>query len=58
MGSSLVVQWLGVCSFTAEGAHSIPGLGTKIPQAVKHSKKKKKERNVCQVHLNKTKGKK
>ena len=44
-GSSLVVQWLGP-SFTAEGADSIPGLGTKIPQVVQHSKKKK-ERKKC-----------
>ena len=41
-GSSLVAQWLGVCSFIAEGTDSIPGLGTKIPQALQHSKKKKK----------------
>ena len=29
-----MVQWLGFCAFTAEGAGSIPGRGTKIPQAV------------------------
>ena len=27
-----MVQWLGLCAFTAEDAGSIPGLGTKIPQ--------------------------
>ena len=33
LGSSLVVQWLGLCAFTALGPGSIPGQGTKIPQA-------------------------
>ena len=28
--NSLVVQWLGLCTFTAEGPDSIPGQGTKI----------------------------
>ena len=28
-----MVQWLGLRAFTAEGAGSIPGQGTKIPQA-------------------------
>ena len=32
-GNSLVVQWLGLCAFTAEGVSSVPGGGTKIPQA-------------------------
>ena len=35
-GNSLVVQWLGLHIFTAEGAGSIPCWGTKIPQAVRH----------------------
>ena len=30
-GNSLVVQWLGLHAFTAEGLGSIPGQGTKIP---------------------------
>ena len=30
-----MVQWLGLCTFTAKGAGSIPGQGTKIPQASK-----------------------
>ena len=34
IGNSLVVQWLGLSAFTAEGPGSIPGPGTKIPQAV------------------------
>ena len=37
LGNSLVVQWLGLCAFTAaftaEGLSSIPGGGTKIPPA-------------------------
>ena len=33
LGRSLVVQWLGLCTFTTEGAGLIPGQGTKIPQA-------------------------
>ena len=40
-GNSLAVQWLGLCVFTAEAAGSIPGEGTKIPQAVWHGQKKK-----------------
>ena len=34
MGNSLVVQWLGLCTLTAEGLGSIPGWGTKIPPAL------------------------
>ena len=33
-GNSLAVQWLGLGAFTAEGAGSISGQGTKNPQAV------------------------
>ena len=32
-GNFLVVQWLGLGAFTAEGLGLIPGWGTKIPQA-------------------------
>ena len=32
-GNSLTVQWLEFVAFTAEGLGSIPGLGTKNPQA-------------------------
>ena len=31
-GNSLVVQWLGLLAFTAEGLGSIPGWRTKIPR--------------------------
>ena len=41
-GNSLVVQWLGLHAFTAEGLGSIPCWGTKIPQAVWCSQKKKR----------------
>ena len=30
-GNPLVVPWLGLSAFTAEGPGSIPGGGTKIP---------------------------
>ena len=33
LGNTLAVQWLGLQAFTAEGAGTIPGWGTKIPQA-------------------------
>ena len=44
-----MVQWLELCAFTAEGTGSIPGPGTKSPQATvnilqaaQHSQKGKK----------------
>ena len=44
-GNSLAVQWLGLCTFTAEVPGSTPGWGTNIPQAVQRGKKKKKKDN-------------
>ena len=44
LGNSLVVQWLGLCTFTAEGVGSVPGWGTKIPQAVRRGQKEKKKK--------------
>ena len=41
-GNFLAVQWLGLCSFTAEGQTSIPHWGTKSLQATWHSQEKKK----------------
>ena len=38
----LVVQCLGLCAFTARGPNSIPGGGTKIPQAAWHGQTKNK----------------
>ena len=43
-GKSLVVQWLGFCTFTAEGPGLIPGRGTKIPQAAWCCQKKKRKK--------------
>ena len=40
-GTSLAVQWLGLCAFTAEGPGFIPGQGTKIPQAAWCGQKKR-----------------
>ena len=40
LGNSLEVQWLGLCALTAEGPSSMPGWGTKIPQAAWHGQKK------------------
>ena len=34
LGSSLAVQWLGLCASTAGGMNLIPGQGTKTPHAV------------------------
>ena len=36
-------QWLGLWALTAKGLGSIPDWGTKIPQATKYGKKKKKK---------------
>ena len=45
LGNSLVVQWLGLRAFTAEGLGSIPGRGTKIPDgSVPRGQKKKKRK--------------
>ena len=41
IGDPLVVQWLGFCTFTAEGTGSIPSQGTKILQAMQCGGKKK-----------------
>ena len=38
-GNSPAVLWLGLCTSTAKGPGFIPGRGTKIPQAVRHSQK-------------------
>jgi len=39
VGTSLAAQWLRCCTSTAGGTVLIPGLGTKIPYATRHSKK-------------------
>jgi len=38
--NSLVIQCLGLCALITKGWSSVPGLGTKIPQAEWHGKKK------------------
>ena len=38
-----MVQWLGLCASAAGGMGSIPGWGTKIPHAARHSQEKKQE---------------
>ena len=40
LGNSLVIQWLGLHASIAEGTGSIPGQGTKSPQATWHGQKK------------------
>ena len=49
MGTSLVAQWLRLCTSTEGGAGSIPGGETKIPHAMWHGQKKKKQ--VVQQHV-------
>ena len=39
-----MIQWLGLLTVTVEGLGSIPGWGTKIPQAMPMQQKKKKEK--------------
>ena len=41
--NSLVVQWSGLCTFTAQALGSILVLGTRIPQAVQRSQTKQKK---------------
>ena len=51
-GTSLTVQWLGLHVSTAGIIGSIPGQGTKIPQAAQcHQKKKKKKKKLTQGSL-------
>ena len=40
-----MVQWLGLGAFTAVGPGSIPGWGTRIPQAMQQGKKTKTKQN-------------
>ena len=43
-----MVQWLRLCAFTAGGTVSIPGQGTKVPQAVWGGQTKIIAQNPCQ----------
>ena len=47
----MVVQWLGLDTFTAEGFDSIPGWGTRIPQAVRCGQKKIKNKTLILILL-------
>ena len=49
--NSLVVQWLRLGAFTAEGLCSIHGWGAKIPRAEWPKKKKRKKREKRKFHL-------
>ena len=44
-----MVQWLELSAFTAKGPGSIPGQGTKIPQALHGGQKKKKKKKKRRV---------
>ena len=46
LASSLAVQQLGLHALTVEDLGSIPGWGTKIPQAIQSSQKKKKNQTI------------
>ena len=48
-GSSLVVQWLGLCVFTTKGTGWIPGQGTKNPQPTKRGQKLKKKKKKSKI---------
>ena len=41
-GTSLVLQWLRLCTVSTGDEGSIPGGGTKIPQVLPNDEKKKK----------------
>ena len=51
LGNSLVVQGLELSTSTVLGLCSIPGWGTKIPQATWCGQKKKKERKKKKVDV-------
>ena len=46
MGNSLMVQWLGLGAFMAEGTGSIPDQGTKILHSAPHGWGKKKKKKL------------
>ena len=52
---SLAIQWLRLCPSNAGGMGSIPDQGTKIPHAMQHGQKKKKNQlTVTLVRITKT----
>ena len=53
--NSLVVQWFGLCAFTAEDMGLIPSQGPKnVPQATWHSKEKKKKKKIKCFKIHRT----
>ena len=44
-------QWLGLCSFTVKQPGSVPGWGTKIPQAMQHSQNKHTHTHITETFL-------
>ena len=49
VGTSLVVQWLRLCTSTAGGAGSTPGWGTKILMLCGAAKKLKNNNNKLKI---------
>ena len=54
LASSLAVQQLGLHALTVEDLGSIPGWGTKIPQAIQSSQKKKNQTIEFSIATTKT----
>ena len=50
-GNSLVVQWLGLHTFTAKGPGSIPGQETKIHTLHSTAEKKRKNTGVSKLEI-------
>ena len=50
-GTSLVVQWLRLCTPNTGDMGSIPDWGIKIPYVVGHKKKEKKEKKHYKMFL-------
>ena len=49
LGNSLAVQWLGLQPLTAQGLGSIPGWGTKIPQATRCGQKQQQQKHLLKL---------
>ena len=48
-GTFLVVQWIGLGTFTVQALDPVLAWGTKILQAMQYGQKKKKEKQLCEV---------
>ena len=48
-GTSLAVQWLRLCASKVGGVGLIPGIGTKIPHALRPKKKKEKKKTRIEI---------